>query len=174
MARCVHFKTIKPAPIKTAQFNRIMMDGIRETIDWAYVRFGYTYATWSEENKPKFTRAFRYEGNTIWGRTQTGSKIYRYVNDGTPPHPIPKEGKVALLVFPWAGKGSYRPKTRPRVIGSTSGGPTGPLVAFPRVQHPGTEGRHFDEEIKDRTEPKFEGAITRAMDRARRASGHAI
>jgi hypothetical protein len=170
----VRFKTIKPTPLKTKQFNKIMMGGIRETIGFAYDEFGKTYATWSEASKPHFTRYFRYEGNTIWGRTQTDSKIYRYVNDGTDPHRIPKEGTTALLVFPWAGKGSYRPKTRPRVIGSTAGGPTGPLVAFPHVQHPGTDPRHFDEEVEKTTKPKFITNMNRAMSEARRASGHAI
>jgi len=80
-----------------------------------------------------------------------------------------------LLVFPWAGYGSYRPKTRPRVIGSTVGGPTGPLVAFPHVHHPGIkEPRHFDEEVEKTTKPKFVANMNQAMSEARRASGHAI
>jgi len=103
----------------------------------------------------------------------TDNEIYGYVNDGTRPHPIfPKKAKA--LAFQWGGKGSYTPKTTPRVIGSRAGGPSGPTVYRPYVQHPGTKGRHFDEEIEKLMQPRFKRAMEKAMSDARKKSGHAI
>ena len=105
----------------------------------------------------------------------TSDEIYGYVNDGTPPHPIPKVPKISgSLAFQWGGKGSYKAKTAPRVIGSTGGGPTGPMVFPKQVQHPGTKARNFDDEIQKKWTPKFKRHMEKAMRDAARASGHAI
>ena len=76
----------------------------------------------------------------------TDDAVYGYVDAGTRAHIItPKRAK--RLRFQWGGPGSYRPKTVAGVIGSTTGGASGPLVYRQLVHHPGTKARHFTRDI---------------------------
>lgn len=80
-----------------------------------------------------------------------GTKIYQYVSRGTRPHTIrPKKAKVLRF------NKKYRAKTKPRVLGSTRGGSSPPMVVAKVVHHPGTEARLFEEEIARRHQPRFE------------------
>ena len=130
--------------------------------------FKKTTATW--EHDVSFDIEVSADPNVEVSVTTT-DKIYGYVNDGTDPHMIfPKRARA--LSFQWGGKGSYRPKTRPRVIGSTPGGPTGPQVARPYVQHPGTDPREFDVAIRDKWDRLLPNDFTVALEKGADASGH--
>lgn len=69
------------------------------------------------------------------------AKIWEYVSEGTKPHKIrAKPGKV--LLFP----SMYAPKTRPKARKTGGRGSHGPIVGTKEVNHPGSEGRGFNEE----------------------------
>lgn len=167
-------RVIVPKDFNTKAFRDKVMDGIEETIKEADREFAKTYATW--EREPEFEQEYKESKKQLSGKTTTDNEVYGYVNDGTKdsaPYPIPKAGP-GLLRFQWGGKGSYKPKTQVRRIGSGPGGPSGPMVVFRRVMHPGIEGRHFDEEIAKAMAPRFQRRMVSAMSEAARASGHAI
>ena len=132
--------------------------------------FEKTVKAWSR--KPKFEKIVSVDPD-VEVLVGTDNKVYGYVNDGTRPHLIfPKKAKA--LSFRWGGKGSYRPKTKPRFIGSVPGGPTGPKVVRPYVQHPGTKAREFDKTIEKKWRSAFKRRMEKAMRSAAKASGHGI
>jgi len=170
MPAAFQIKEIKPARFKQEAFKAALRTAARQAAKDIAKDFEKTTATW--KHKPKFEQVVSVDPN-VEALVGTDDKIYGYVNDGTPPHPIfPKRAKA--LSFRWAGKGSYRAKTKPRIIGSTPGGSTGPRVAFPYVQHPGTKARKFDETIEKKWRAPFKRRMEQAMRRAAKASGHGI
>lgn len=175
MAEAIVVKTIKPARFNDAAFKRKLFAAMDAEAQDMKQDFEKTTDTW--EHDVKFTIASTVKPNGPEVLVGTDDEIYGYVNDGTKRHPIfagiftGKSTKKALS-FQWGGKGSYRPKTTPRVIGSKSGGSSGPQVVRPFVQHPGTKGRHFDEVIEKKHKPKFKRRMEKAMSDAAKASGH--
>lgn len=148
-----------------------LLNEIRKQATAIKKEFKKTTATWKTDVEFEEIVSLRGPGPELL--VFTDNEIYGYVNDGTEPHPIfPVRAKA--LAFQWGGKGSYTPKTSVRVIGSKAGGPSGPTVFRPYVQHPGTKGRHFDEEIERLMRPRFKRAMVKAMSDARKKSGHAI
>lgn len=139
------------------KLTRGLENGLTASAKAARIDFDVTTQTW--RNRPTFTIEEQPGQRTI----STDDDVYRYVNDGTPAHPIaPKNGKA--LAFRWGGKGSYSPKTAPRVIGSSGGGASGGIVKLKSVQHPGTEARNFDEVIAEKWEEKLPVTVQRAID----------
>ena len=168
MAAVLTVKEIKPARFKSKAFRDAMLKAAKQAGKEIEKDFKATTATWN--HKVKFETAVSVDPN-VEVLVGTDDEIYGYVNYGTRPHPIfAKKGKA--LVFPWGGPGSYRAKTRPKVIGSSGGGATGPIVAFPYVQHPGTKAREFDKVIQKKWTPRFKRLMEQAMSRAAKASGH--
>lgn len=148
-------------PTRLALDPQRLMRGIQNGLDASAravkVDFGVTTQTWKK--KPEFTITETDDGRIVG----TDDEIYGYVNDGTPAHDItPKRGKI--LVFPWGGKGSYRPKTSVRTIGSTDGGSSGGIVKLKRVKHPGTDAREFDAVIAEKWREQFPQTMQRALD----------
>lgn len=104
-------------------------------------------------------------GGDLVGKVFTTSEIYGYVNFGTKPHDIyPKTAKVLRF------QSSYKPKTRPNIIGSSGGGASGPDVFSQHVHHPGTEARNFDKEIAVRRQKTLETNVMAAVLRAAKGS----
>lgn len=170
MPAAFQIKEIKPARFKDKAFKDALRDAARQAAKDIEKDFKKTTETW--KNKPKFERVVSVDPN-VEVLVGTDDEIYGYVNDGTKPHPIfPNRAKA--LSFRWGGKGSYRAKTKPRVIGSTPGGSSGPLVHFPYVQHPGTKARKFDQTIEKKWRAPFKRRMEQAMRRAAKASGHGI
>lgn len=100
--------------------------------------------------------------------------IWKYVSRGTRRHKI-RAKNAPFLVFPWGGKGSYRPKTRPssgiagpsfRGLGKVVGGKT---VRFKEVDHPGNKPRKFEEWIADREKDWYSREMENAWRRILRA-----
>ena len=170
-------KQINPAKLKEDAMRLALLNPIRKAADDMHKDFKATTATW--HHKVEFEKAVSLALGGPSIHIVTYDLIYGYVNDGTKPHPIfagyytGLSSKMALS-FQWGGKGSYRPKTHPGVIGSTPGGPSGPRVAMPYVQHPGTKARKFDEAIRKKWEPMFKRRMEDAMKAAAKASGHSI
>jgi len=170
MPAAIQIKVIKPARFKDKAFKQALIKAARDAGKEMEKDFQKTVKTWSR--KPKFEKVVAVDPN-VEVLVGTDDKIYGYANDGTRPHAIfPKRAKA--LSFRWGGKGSYKAKTKPRFIGSMPGGPTGPRVSLPYVQHPGTKARDFDKTIEKKWRSPFKRRMEKAMRAAAKASGHGI
>lgn len=116
--------------------------------------FRVTTATW--QHQPDFAIDTPSEDRRVVG---TDDEIYGYVSGGTKPHIIVAHGKA--LVFPGGG---FRPKSRPRYIGSNKGSKGGAVIFRPVVHHPGTEARKFDEAIAEKWQKQLPVVMQRAID----------
>lgn len=170
MAGAIEVKVIKPQRFKNEAFRAALQAAAKEVSHELVLDFRETTRSW--KTKPKFEAIVSVEPN-VEILVGTDDEIYGYVNDGTEPHTIRPKGNYPLR-FQWGGKGSYRPKTKPRVIGSTPGGSFGPEVHLPVVHHPGTKAREFDATIQKKWRKPFMARMQRAMSEAARASGHGI
>jgi len=98
-------------------------------------------------------------------------KIWYYVDLGTRPHPITPK-KAPFLQFKWGGKGSYVPKTRPYPYATVVRGGgyvrNAQTVRMLKVNHPGSEGRHFTRQIAEDVQPDFKREVENAFRRAQR------
>lgn len=164
-------KAIKPQRMRDDRLRLALLNATRRAGTAIRRDFAKTTATW--EHKPTFEEIISLTGPGPVIVVGTDDKIYRYVNDGTRPHPIfagiytGKSNKKALRFAPGS-----QPKTQPRVIGSTPGAPGSGVVMTPYVQHPGTKAREFDEEIARIWKIKFKRWMEDAMREAAKESGH--
>ena len=167
----INVRTIKPAKIRS----QAMIDAIEAIADDVLNRmvddFRATTETWEHEVKFEYALSMK---PSVLISVHTLDEIFEYVNEGTKPHTIRPKGKGYPLRFQWGGKGSYTPKTKPKVIGSRPGGPSGPEVRMAVVHHPGTKAREFDKVIQKKWTKPFKAAMQKALDDAARASGHGI
>lgn len=170
MPAAVQIKTIKPQRFKDEAFYNAILKAAQEAANAMQADFEKTTETWEHEVKFEQVISVDPDVEVLVG---TDDEIYGYVNDGTKPHPIFAKRAKALR-FQWGGKGSYRPKTTPKIIGSKPGGPTGPIVHRPYVQHPGTKARKFDITIERKWRAPFKRRMEKAMSDAGKASGHGI
>jgi hypothetical protein len=175
MPGAIVIKEIKPQRLKEDKLRLALLSGMKEAQDGMLKDFKKTTATWEHEVEFETAKSIAMaQSPTV--HVITTDRIYGYVNNGTDPHPIfagiftGLSNKKALSFR----SGKYRAKTRPRVIGSTPGGASGPKIARPYVQHPGTKARKFDEVIQKNWTPKFKRLMEKAMSRAAKASGHGI
>lgn len=143
-------KALATDPKKMA---RAVKNGLDAAAKGATVDFKVTTQTW--RNTPAFSTDASQDDRRIVG---TNDQIYQYVNAGTRPHVIVARGPA--LAFPTG----YRAKTRPRVIGSSSGGASGPTVVRQRVMHPGTAARAFDQAIAEKWQAQLPIIMQRALD----------
>lgn len=107
--------------------------GMRQAADAVKADYEETVKGW--DNPAEFTITEQGDGSIVVG---TDDKVWKMVDEGTPPHVItPKRGKV--LVFGVGG----RPKTTPGRLRSGGGSKGNIVVIRPRVNHPGTKPRSF-------------------------------
>lgn len=168
MAAAVEIKSIKPQRFDDKAFAAVIAAAAQEAAADMQKDFEKTTETWEHEVKFETIISMDPDVEVLVG---TDDEIYGYINEGTKPHAIfPKRARA--LRFQWGGKGSYRAKTKPKVIGSQPGGATGPVVHRPYVQHPGTKPRKFDETIEKKWRSPFKRRMEKAMADAGKASGH--
>lgn len=177
MAGVLVFKAIKPEKLKEDAMRLALLNPLHKVGRDIHADFKKTTATWQHKVEFEVAVSLALGGASV--HVITTDRIYGYVNDGTVPHPIFAGYYTGLsskraLSFQWGGKGSYRAKTTPGFIGSQPGGPTGPRVAKPYVQHPGSKARGFDVAIQKRWEPEFKTRMEQGMSDAATASGHSI
>jgi len=149
-----------------------LIAGILEISRGILKDFQETTKTWAK--KPKFDMLYDLKGGptVLIG---TDDEIYRYVDEGTKPHPIfagiytGKSDKM-VLAFP----SIFKPKTTPNVIGSGPGFKGGDTVLRPYVNHPGTKPRNFSDNIRKKWEKPYKRRMERAMKDAARKSGHGL
>jgi len=116
--------------------------------------FAVTTATWSHKV------AFQVDkGRPDRRVVGTDDEIYGYVTGGTRPHIIVAHGKA--LAFPGGG---FRPKSRVRTIGSNKGSKGGAVILRPRVNHPGTTAREFEDVIAEKWQADLPITMQRAID----------
>lgn len=167
------WKPIKPKRLKDDAFRLEILNEVRKTGRDIRKDFEKTTATW--KRKPEFDIDISLTAPGPIVEVSTDNKIYRFVNDGTDPHPIfagiftGKSNKKALAFFP-----SSTPKTAPGIIGSGSGSQSGDRVARPYVDHPGTKARNFDETIAKKWEKLFKRRMEAAMVKGAKKSGYML
>lgn len=167
----IKIKVIKPEKMNQRAFEAALLRSLEDVEKGILKDFTGTTETWTK--KPDFEHGHTINPKQATAYVQTDNEVYRYVNDGTEPHRIPKAGN-ARLHFQWGGKGSYKPKTRPQQFGSRPGGPSGPMVNRAWVRHPGTKAREFDKIIAKRWKSLLPRALRSALGKAAKASGHGI
>ena len=144
-------KSIVGDPRKLSRAVANALDGAAKG---AQVDFKTTTATW--DHQPAFDIQQPSDDQRVVG---TDDDIYSFVSGGTRPHIIVAHGKG--LAFPGGG---FRPKTRPRSIGSNKGSKGGAIIVRPRVQHPGTEAREFEQTIAEKWQKELPITMQRAID----------
>lgn len=163
-------KFVRPKKLNEAAFRSELLNAMRAVGNEVKRDFEETTRTWEDENKPEFGMLISLTGGgpSLVVDVEANGEIYRYVNDGTRPHLIPKDGPGVLRISE-----GYQPKTLPGVIGSRSGGSGNRFVIRKtQVQHPGTEPRHFDKAIAKKWQKPFKRAMEAALKKAAKESGH--
>lgn len=144
-------KSIAGDPRKLARAVTNALDGAAKG---ALVDFKTTTATW--DHQPAFDIQSPSADQRVVG---TDDDIYGYVTGGTKPHVIVAHGKG--LAFPGGG---FRPKSRPRYIGSNKGSKGGAIIVRPKVHHPGTTAREFEQTIAEKWQKELPITMQRAID----------
>lgn len=160
------FRAIKTKKaFQSSLFREEMKKMAEEIAKEANADFHKTTATWNHQ--PDFKETVSVGGEGIKTEVVTDDPIYAYVDLGTKKHIIrPKH--ASALVF----NSKFKPKTKPRVIGSTEGFSGPPKIVTQVVHHPGTKARKFTEVIKKKYEPEFKRQAKNAMERFRYRCGH--
>lgn len=126
--------------------------------------FGETVKSW--DDKPRFADSFaKYPNQYVLSVFPAGELAdqYAWISNGTKPRVIVPQKDGGRLKF---RGGPYVSKTRPGVIGSARGGPTGKFVYPKMVVHPGIKPRKFDEMIAAHNERTFQKDIQNAINDA--------
>jgi len=155
MGSVLLIKAIKPKKsINRARFRQGFYNSMRRVATQVRKDYARTTRTW--EHKVEFHEAVSISGPGPLLHVWTDDDIYRYVDEGTRPHEIwagiyTGKSEAKVLAFP----GTFRPKTQPGVLGSSSGSRGGPMIFRPYVQHPGSKGRGFSALIEKKWRPRF-------------------
>lgn len=160
----ITIKAIVPKDVLSVDKVRLeLLNELRKSGTRLRREFGKTTATWNTEVKFDQKVSLRAGAAVdVW----TDNEIYGYGNDGTPAHTITPR-TAPFLQF----QTGYTAKTQPRVIGSRSGGKSGPYRRAASVNHPGMEAREFDSVIAAEAEDWFPQVIQDAIDRGIQKSG---
>lgn len=165
MASVLQFKQIKPKRFQGSKAVNILLGATRKAGNDIRKDFEETTKTWT--NKPEFQVVYAVRPNGPEVLVGTDNEIYRYVNEGTKPHPIfPVRAKALRF------QAGYVAKTVPGQLFSRAGGSFGNVVFRPYVMHPGTEARNFDDIIQKAWKSKFKTRIEQAMREAAEATDH--
>ena len=179
-------EAVLPLPLLTNKMQAaIVKDQLRMAKD-IKKDFDKTTKTW--KHKPKMQVRVKHPIKLFKGKAMLEIKvgpdpldpdttIFAFVDLGTKgPYPIPKVGNTTAktLVFQWGGKGSYKAKTKTRVLGSTGGGPSGPIVHRKAVTHPGIDARKFSETIARKWGQLSRKYLPKTINKVVTVSGHAM
>jgi len=126
--------------------------------------------SWKHKPQFKAMKRVRAGGISVYVYpTGDNAKYWTFVTGGTRPHVIRPKHAGGVLVFPWGGYGSYKPKTS---RGGRYGGPgivsNAKIVAFTQVNHPGNEAREFEKHIARWYGPEFRRNMRNAIKRGAR------
>lgn len=159
-------KIIKPSRLRVDAMRLQLLNDMRKVGTQIKNDFEKVTATW--KTQVKFEQQISLAGGPQV-EIFTTNKIFGYVDQGTRPHVIkPKRAKALRF------QSGYKAKTTPGVIGSSAGGPFGPVVFSKGVDHPGNKPGNFSKEIQKIWTPKFKRAMEASMSKVAKASGHAL
>ena len=162
----IKFKPITPTKLNNKAIRDNLRAGLNDTANGILLDFEAYTATW--KHKVKFRKRISVQPTHTHMVVETSDDIFRYVNDGTPPHKIRARNKKSLA-FP----SQFTPKTRPGWIVSSTGSRGGNIVMVKEVNHPGTEGRHVVETLEKKWQLGFWRRMDKAMRLSAQLSGHA-
>lgn len=152
--------SLDPAKLKRELYNALDHTGNIINDD-----FKRTVKTWRKAAKFKKVGPKRYrDGSAV--TISTNDEIYFYLDEGTKAHII-KPRRAKRLGF----RTGYKAKTRPGVIGSRAGGPSGPFVTPKQVMHPGFPARKFAKTIAKRRQKNLVNLTKLAFNRSFRFGG---
>lgn len=137
------------------RLTRAVENGMQAAAQGVRADFVATTRTWERGVSFTITKPGRYQ--RVIG---TDDDIWAMLNAGTRPHLIaPRRGKA--LAFATGG----RPKTKPRVLGSSAGS-TGSTFVTTRgvVQHPGTKAREWTDVAQQKWQDQLPVVVQRAID----------
>jgi len=137
------------------RLTRAVENGMQSAAQGVRADFVATTRTWERGVSFTIVAPGRYQ--RVIG---TDDEIWTMLNAGTRPHLIaPRRGKA--LAFAVGG----RPKTKPRVLGSSAGS-TGNTFVTTRgvVQHPGTKAREWAETAQQKWQDQLPVVVQRAID----------
>ena len=166
-------KPINPGKFNDKAMKAIITAEVQSISKDILLDFELTTATW--EHQVKFERLVEVGPDKVEILVGTDDEIYKYVDEGTKPHDIPKyKPGNRLLAFP----SGYKAKTFPGKLSSQKGGSFGPMVFAMAsidkpIKHPGTKARNFDKNLKKLWSPKMKRRMEAAMRKANLASGYA-
>lgn len=173
----IRMDTVLPAPLNTKAMDNVIRDDLRKMGRGIKKDLAKTTATWDTPVNFQMRTKNKKGILEMEVRPKPGTKgeeIFNYVDRGTKPHTIEPKKPGGVLSFMWGGPGSYKAKTKPRVIGSTSGGATGAMVAFTKVKHPGTRARKFSDSIARRWAQLSRKFLPKTMSVVVKVSGHSM
>lgn len=132
-------KVFVPKFITAKGLKRAVENAMESAARGVQIDMQVTAQTW--KNKPAFGI-----DRPSWAARNvfTTDFVYGLVDAGTEPHIIVARNASTLRFGV-----PFKPKTSPRVIGSTAGSRGSKMVFTPRVKHPGTEPREFSQEIAE-------------------------
>jgi hypothetical protein len=175
-------QAVLPMPLLTKEMQRVIFEDQMKMSKKIKKDFEKSVRTW--DHRPKMQVRVKYPIKVMRGNAMLtinigpdpfdpDTKIFTFVDLGTRPHEIRAKNAPAL-VFQWGGPGSYKAKTKPRNLNATTGGPTGPIVAFEKVNHPGTEARLISETVARHWGQLSRKYAPKTMERVVEASGHSM
>ena len=165
MAEVFSVKGIKPKKLNVDAFRLATLNALRAEGRDVKKEYEKTTKTW--KRKPEFEVLIgltRGPGGSASVLVGTDDEVYGYVDEGTRGHYVPKSGAATMAFRP-----GYKAKTKPRMIGSGSGGASGDrIVRRGRWWVKGIVPREFSPTIQKRRRRPF----TRRMVKAMQAAGN--
>ncbi len=156
-------KGIKPKKLNVDEFRKEVLNALRAEGRDVKKEYEKTTKTWKK--KPKFEVLIgltRGPGGSASVLVGTDDEIYRYVDEGTKGHYVPKSGAATMAFRP-----GYKAKTKPRKIGSSAGGAFGnKIVRRGRWWVKGIVAREFSPTIQKRRRKPFTRRMVKAMQAA--------
>lgn len=127
-----------------------------------------TTTTWT--NKPTFTKETKIGTAELVATVSTNHLIYRMQHEGTTKknYLIPRVVKSGKRLH---YQENYKRKTQVGVIGSTSGGKSGPWTHPGQVTHPGYEGGKWTDAIVKQRQKPFQENMEKAVERGLKKTG---
>lgn len=128
-----------------------------------------TTTTWS--NKPTFVKETKISSAELIAIVSTNHLVYRMQHEGTTKknYLIPKVVKPGKRLH---YQENYKRKTQVGIIGSTSGGKSGPWTHPVQVTHPGYEGGKWTPAIVKQRQKPFQENMDKAVGRGLKKAGN--
>jgi hypothetical protein len=162
------WKEIKPAKFDPDKFMDEVGIEALSIADDMLLDLELAVATW--DHKVKFEEEVNVTTSLVEILVGTDDEIFRYVDEGTKPHPIMPKKPGGKLRF----QSGYKAKSTPGVQVSSVGGPFGDVVYAKGVQHPGTKARNFTGQLTLRWRIQVYRRLNLAIQRAVKQSGHVL